>query len=232
MKFSAARKGARRAPRFPSAGSRLTRRPVRSTVVGLAILGVVATGVGVAVAASDGSGSMTVTQDGAIVDGQEIKGFVHVKADNVTIRNSTIRYGGDHAIQVFDGSVGTVIEATRVHCEKDQTNGIVFGGYVARRVEVFGCRNGFLYSDESPATIIDSTWNGQPVETAAAVEPTDTPAPASAAPSATKTATPKPSPRAAGADRQRSAGTFDGPSGYPGPDNTGVPSGTTLRPSG
>ncbi|MFD1325736.1 right-handed parallel beta-helix repeat-containing protein [Micromonospora sonneratiae] len=175
---------------------------------------------------------MTVTQDGAIVDGQEIKGFVHVKADNVTIRNSTIRYGGDHAIQVFDGSVGTVIEATRVHCEKDQTNGIVFGGYVARRVEVFGCRNGFLYSDESPATIIDSTWNGQPVETAAAVEPTDTPAPASAAPSATKTATPKPSTKAAGADRQRSAGTFDGPSGYPGPDNTGVPSGTTLRPSG
>ncbi|MGW0431293.1 hypothetical protein ACWDV4_01895 [Micromonospora sp. NPDC003197] len=192
------------------------------------------TGVGVAVA-DDERGSVTVTRDGTVVDGQEIKGYVHIKADNVTVRDSTIRYDGNHAIRIFDGSVGTVIESTKIYCAAEKTNGIVFGGYTARKVTVHGCRNGFMYSDDSPATITDSTWNGRAVVAGVEPEPLPSSATASAPVKSAAPAASRPSRTATSGDartKQSGSGTLAIPEGFPGPDNTGVPEGTTLRPSG
>jgi hypothetical protein len=197
-------------------------------VVGLVAVALGTTGVGVALAGPAG-GSMTVTRDGAVIEGQAIRGYVYIKANNVTIRNSTIRYDGDHVLRVFDGSVGTVIESTKIYCQGDRTNGIVYGNYAARRVEISGCRNGFVYSSSAPATIVDSTWNGRKVMTGAELGPAPAPAPspararAGSAPRAASGATPT------GSSAAAAAGI---PAGYPGPDNTGVPAGTKLKRSG
>lgn len=52
------------------------------------------------------SGSVTVSTDGTIINGLDIKGTVTVRAKNVTIENSKIEAGsGDWALQVASGSV-------------------------------------------------------------------------------------------------------------------------------
>jgi hypothetical protein len=202
-------------------------------VVALAVAALAATGTGIALAGSDG-GSLTVTRDGAVVDGRAVNGYVHVKANNVTIKNTTVRYGGSHAVRIFDGFTGTVIEDSRITCTESKTNGVVFGNYTARRVQVTGCRRGFVYSDSAPATITDSTWNGNPLTVGTALGA------GLAAVTATPTPTPRatPTPGATPTRRPRAAGTPDRAPrtevrvGRPGPDDTGVPTGTSLRRSG
>ncbi|MEV4617797.1 hypothetical protein AB0J74_03645 [Asanoa sp. NPDC049573] len=236
--FSAARKGTRRAPRT-SGGRFGFRRPGRALVMALTTLGLAAAGVGVAVASS---GSVTVTKAGTVIDGQTINGYLYVKADNVTIRNTTIRYGGYHSLRVFDGFNGTRIEDTKIFCQESKTNGIVFGNYTAVRVELQGCRNGFMYSDALPATIIDSSWNGKkvnvnageslPTAPATPTQPTATP---TATPTPTATAKPPaPKPPAKPVEQPPVAGGQGPgiPSSFPGPSNTGVPDGLALKASG
>ncbi|MBO4206589.1 hypothetical protein [Micromonospora echinofusca] len=139
-----------------------------------------------------------MTRDGTVIEGQQVAGYIHVRANNVTIRDTTVRYGGSHAVRVFDGYTGTTIERSKIYCTATKTNGIVFGGYAARQVDITGCRNGFMHSSALPATIVDSTWNGT------AVSVGDDPV----------------------------TGPDGTPDGYPGPDSTGVPAGTSLRRSG
>ena len=115
-------------------------------------------------AAADAGGNMVVTEDDTVIDGAVVNGYILVKADRVTIRNSVVRYGGAHAVRVFPGAEGTLIETSRVECRAPQTNGIVFGNYTARDVHVTGCRQGFLHSPAAPATIVGSTWNGEQVD--------------------------------------------------------------------
>ncbi|MFD0967669.1 RAD23 family protein [Plantactinospora endophytica] len=199
--------------------------------MGSATLGIILAGIGVAVASS-GDGSMTITRNGAVLDGRKIDGYVHIKADNVTIRNSTIKYGGAHTVRIFDGFSGALIENTRISCTRPGTNGVVFGNYTARKVRVVGCKNGFLHSPEAPATIIMSTWNGKPVaagDLPPAAEPKPTPEPTRSTPGSRPTPA-RPTP-AAGATSTK-APTTRAPSSFPGPDDTGVPAGTTLRASG
>ncbi|RKR88219.1 hypothetical protein BDK92_2527 [Micromonospora pisi] len=188
-------------------------------------------GIGVAVAGSR-DGSMAIYKDGTVVDGAAINGYLHVRANNVTIKNSTIRYGGaSHALRIFDGFSGTVIEDTKIHCGSARTNGVVFGNYTARRVQVFGCRHGFMYSDSAPATIVESTWNGKAVTAGAEIGPApEAPAESTATPSARPSATRTTAPAPSSAPPPEAIGSI--PESFPGPNNTGVPSGVTLKASG
>ncbi|WP_326562734.1 hypothetical protein [Micromonospora sp. NBC_01796] len=189
-------------------------------------------GIGVAVAGSR-DGSMAVYKDGTVIDGAVVNGYIHVRANNVTIKNSTIRYGGaSHAVRIFDGFSGTVVEDTKIHCGSARTNGLVFGNYTARRVQIFGCRNGFMYSDSAPATIVESTWNGKAVNAGAEIGPAPEPPPSesTATPSARPSASRTTAPPASSAPPREVAGRI--PESFPGPDNTGVPAGTTLKASG
>jgi len=200
--------------------------------VGAATLGIVLAGIGVAVASS-GDGSVTITENGMVLDGRKINGYVHIKADDVTIRNTTIRYGGAHAVRIFDGATGALIENTRIQCTAPETNGLVFGNYTARKVHITGCKNGFLHSADAPATIVDSTWNGTPV--AAGELPSEEGAPVEAAPTtpdASPSGSPSPGSTRGAAATRTTGSTLAIPASFPGPDNTGVPAGTRLKPSG
>ncbi|MGH3712989.1 MAG: right-handed parallel beta-helix repeat-containing protein [Micromonosporaceae bacterium] len=167
------------------------------------------------------SNNVVVTRPGTVVDGKLIRGYLHIKADNVRVTNTEVRYAGYHSIRIFDGADGTVIEDSVVRCEAAKTNGVVFGNYTARRVHLYGCRNGFMYSDASPAVIVDSTWNGRPVNVGTPGDQLPSPSPS---PGSSHTA-PGPSPTPSG-------GTPPTYGSWPNAANTGVPSGKTLRSSG
>lgn len=108
------------------------------------------------------SGSLTVTEDGTVIDSLHVTGSISVQADDVTIVRSLVTNDGMHSIRVFDGAVGTMVRDTTVRCTGARTNGLVFGGYRAERVATEGCRNDFMSSESHPATVVDSTVDGVP----------------------------------------------------------------------
>ncbi|MGH3735782.1 MAG: right-handed parallel beta-helix repeat-containing protein [Micromonosporaceae bacterium] len=215
-----------RAPRH----RRLSAASLLGLLLAFGALGVVLSGpaVGLGVLGLTTTGNLVITRPGTVVDGQSIRGYLHIKADNVRVQNTEVRYAGYHSIRIFDGADGTVIEDSVVRCGAAKTNGLVFGNYTARRVHVYGCRNGFLYSPTSPATIVDSFWNGKPVNVGDALDEQPAPSPS-------PTPTPGGSHTAPGPSASPTPPAGSSPpayAGWPNASNTGVPSGKSLRASG
>lgn len=203
---------------------------VRRPAFAVALLAIALTAAAVAVvfyrpeaAPKVASGNLVITRAGTVVDGYTVHGYIHVKADDVRVTNTEVRYSGGHAIRIFDGADGTRIEDSQVHCGARRTNGVVFGNYTALRVRVYGCRHGFLYSADNPATILDSYWNGKPVHVEGG-RAGELPS-ATAWPGGSHTA-----PGPAGSAK----GTSSPPAyaGWPDAGSTGVPAGRSLRGSG
>ncbi|MGN0063802.1 MAG: hypothetical protein ACI379_06130, partial [Nocardioides sp.] len=158
---------------FSSFTQTITRRPKRALAIG-AVAAVTVAGVQTAAlaqitqelaqparAALTPTKSLTITKDGTVVDGALVSGSIAVKADNVTIKNSKVQFGGYHSIRIYPGASGTRILDTTVDCQKARTNGVVFGNYRAERVHLNGCRNDFMSSDAMPATVVDSWIDGK-----------------------------------------------------------------------
>ncbi len=80
------------------------------------------------------SSGMTITTNGAVIQNLNITGTVHVKANNVTIRNCKIQHGGTYGIQCTYGYTGLVIEDTEI---TGQQSAAVYGSnFVARRLHI------------------------------------------------------------------------------------------------
>jgi len=81
------------------------------------------------------SGSITITQDGAVVENVAVNGIVRIQANNVTIRNFRINGGGaSYGIQATYGYSGGIIEDGEVY--NVNSAGIYGGGFTARRLNV------------------------------------------------------------------------------------------------
>ena len=106
--------------------------------------------------------NLRITKEGAVVNARLVKGWIAVKADDVTIKNTTVRSSGRYSIRVFPGVTGTKVTRTRITCKDPDTDGLVPGRYEARKVFVSGCRTAFASSSENPATIIKSRVDGKP----------------------------------------------------------------------
>ncbi|NED99609.1 right-handed parallel beta-helix repeat-containing protein [Phytoactinopolyspora halotolerans] len=172
------------------------------------------------------SEQIIVTEPGTVIDALEVHGYILIKADNVTIKRTRVVHRGYHSVRVFPGVSGTIIEDSEIECgDPSRTNGLVFGNYTARRVDVTGCRNSFMYSGSSPAVIVDSRADGDEVNVLPEPplpEATRTPTP-SGSPSPTSTASPSPIPT-------RSSPPTD-PTAIPTPSPTGPnPSPTATQP--
>jgi hypothetical protein len=210
---------------------------MRAVLTALVVLGVVSAGVGVGWSASRGD-NVVVTKDGSIIDGQKINGYLHIRADNVTVKNVTVTYSGNHSVRIFGGFTGTVIEDSQIFCGSPKTNGLVFGNYTAHRVHIHGCKNGFMYSEGAPATITESTWNGVPVTAGTLIPPapgpgdvpTPTPTPSASASPSPSASPAKPPTTTAPAPPPAAGGGI--PKSFPGPASTGIRSGVSLKSSG
>jgi hypothetical protein len=95
------------------------------------------------------SGSLTVTQDGAVIQNLNITGNITIHANNVTIRNTRITSGDYYPIAYYDtGHSGLLVEDTQIiGTSSDVTAGISFDNYTARRVDISGTADGLKAND-------------------------------------------------------------------------------------
>jgi hypothetical protein len=92
------------------------------------------------------NGSLTITQNGSVIDGELVTGSIYIRAQNVTVRNSWV-YG-----QIYNQASGVaynglLIEDTTLGPPSgigSQTTGAIgVAGYTARRVKIINSREGF-----------------------------------------------------------------------------------------
>jgi hypothetical protein len=181
------------------------------------------------------AGKLTITRDGTVIDARDISGPIYIKADNVTIRNSRVTYGGDYLIRIYAGFKNATIEDTELICPKDtKGTAIAFGRYTADGVDVTGCKNAFLTTGGN-VKVTNSLWNGEKVEisvgrsSGAQKMPTTTlaqamPPAAGEAPLATTTTAPAPTTTAPAPARPSG--------GFPDASTTGYRAGSNLAPAG
>ena len=84
------------------------------------------------------TGSITVTQNNAVIQNVDVTGRIEIAANNVTIRNFRIRDGGIRrfsAIEVLPGFTGAVIEDGEISMSVSD-NGISGSNFTARRIHM------------------------------------------------------------------------------------------------
>jgi hypothetical protein len=95
------------------------------------------------------SGTVTVDQDGAVIEDLDITGEIMVNADNVTIRRVKITSGDYYPIRYDDPHRGLVIEDSEIiGTSDDVTAAVSFAHYTARRVNVHGGADGFKADED------------------------------------------------------------------------------------
>jgi hypothetical protein len=209
-------------PATPPTPDNPTSRPRRGlllvVVIGICLAMVAGTGYLILTIAGPGRDApLVLDQPNTVLWGQTVNRPIEIAADHVTLRRLTIHTGGTAAIRVRDGVQNAVIEDTEIDCVGDDTDGIVPGDYSAVRVRTQGCRQPFLQRTDAPASIIDSTADGQPYDAARATAGTPTPMDFGT----------EPPPAPEGAAMAPTPMSY-----WPGPENTGVPAGTVLKESG
>ncbi|WP_147268693.1 DUF4082 domain-containing protein [Sphaerisporangium album] len=95
------------------------------------------------------SKSVTVTKDGAVIDGLEISGEINVEADNVTIRNVRLAAApGDWGIIQRNGHSGLTVEDSEIFGNGSQRTQFAIlnqgGDLTVRRVDIHTISNGIL----------------------------------------------------------------------------------------
>ena len=89
------------------------------------------------------SGSVTVTEDGRVVEGLDVDGCVSVKADDVVIRNVRIRCGGKQRAIVVEGEDrGLVVEDSEIDGLGSTEVAVGWSGYTLRRVNAHSLLDG------------------------------------------------------------------------------------------
>jgi hypothetical protein len=97
------------------------------------------------------SGSITVTSDGAVVEGKDISGSITVQASNVTIRNDCVTSSDIYPVHFVSGSNLTVEDTTITGTGDGCARAVepAGDGAVMNRLNVSGCEDGIqMYSGD------------------------------------------------------------------------------------
>jgi hypothetical protein len=91
------------------------------------------------------SGSITVRQNGAVVEGLDIQGSITVLANDVVIRKVRITSDDYYPIRYFDNdNTGLLVEDSEIRgLSGNVTSAIAFTNYTARRLNIHGSADGF-----------------------------------------------------------------------------------------
>lgn len=103
------------------------------------------------------SDSISIDQDGAVVEDLDIHGAITVLANNVTIRRVHVTSGDYYPIRYFDNdNTGLLIEDSEVEGTSDDvTASLSFANYTARRLNIHGGADGFK-ADAN--VLIEDSW--------------------------------------------------------------------------
>lgn len=82
------------------------------------------------------SGSITIRQDGAVLDALHVTGTVKVAADNVTIRKSLVDNTGLYPIRLVGGHRNLVIEDTEINGNGKGSSAVCCDNFTLRRVNI------------------------------------------------------------------------------------------------
>lgn len=102
------------------------------------------------------SGSVTVTDDGAVLENLHITGTVRVNASDVTIRNSLIDNTGRYPIQIGAGARNLLVEDSTIDGNGQASVAILAGEYTLRRVDVFAVQDGPRIGGDN--VVIEDSW--------------------------------------------------------------------------
>ena len=95
------------------------------------------------------SGSITVTADGAVVEGKNISGSITVQASNVTIRNDCVTSSGIYPVRLVSGSNLTVEDTTITGRGGGCSRAVepAGGSTTMNRLNISGCHDGVQMYD-------------------------------------------------------------------------------------
>ena len=95
------------------------------------------------------SGSITVTTDGAMVEGKNVSGSVTVRASNVTIRNDCVTSSSNYPVHFVSGSNLTVEDTTITGTGGGCSRAVepAGSGAIMDRLNVSGCEDGIQMYD-------------------------------------------------------------------------------------
>jgi len=93
------------------------------------------------------SGSLTITQDGAIVQDLAINGSIFVDANDVTIRRTRVTTTDPYGIRLADTGRRLLVEDVEIVGQPGCEAGLAFQNYTAVRVDVHGCNDGMKIGD-------------------------------------------------------------------------------------
>lgn len=89
------------------------------------------------------SGSITVTQNGAVIQNLNVTGQIIIRANNVTIKNTRVTSGDYYPIDHNNGNTGLIIEDSEIiGTNSNVTASVSFDNYTLRRVNVHGGADG------------------------------------------------------------------------------------------
>lgn len=96
------------------------------------------------------SSKLTVTRDGTVIDGLDVRGNINVRANNVTIRNTRVRASSPYLIRVLPGYGGTVIEDVELDgLGNSRTTGIAGSRVTVRRADIARVGDGVKLGSDS-----------------------------------------------------------------------------------
>lgn len=101
--------------------------------------------------------SLTIDEDGTVIEGQDISGSVTVNADDVTIRNSRITSSGEPAVRAQGSNL--VIEDSEIDGEGKAGPAVGYSDYTLRRVHIHNVQEGPRIAG-GDVTIEDSLIDG------------------------------------------------------------------------
>lgn len=103
---------------------------------------------------SSQSGSINVTEDGAIIENIDLDGCINVRANNVTIRNMRIDCGSFYAIRIYSGFEQTLIED--VEMINMQSSGILGSDFTVRRANIHDSGGDALKPGSN--VVVEASW--------------------------------------------------------------------------
>jgi len=110
-------------------------------------------------------GDLVITEPGTVIDGLDIRGFVEVRAANVTIRNSIVR-GGQPGAQdslvrsATPGASLTITDSELAATIPWATDGLRGSNITAQRLEIRNVLDGAHFWGEGDVTLQDSWIHG------------------------------------------------------------------------
>jgi hypothetical protein len=115
---------------------------------------VTSTGVPANVALTQITQDVTVTQDGTVIDAQDIHGFLTIQASHVTVKRSIVRgraTTATTAIIRIDSGTDILLEDTEVAADTPSVDldGVWGSGFTARRMNIHGGVDGMKLGDDS-----------------------------------------------------------------------------------